>query len=239
LKPQFFEDIDPYIAHYNKNQREEAENAYRARMAKKTGRQESDIVFESKLRPIESGVFVDLAAFTRTGIFAQIIYYALLYPLKASDLTPNVPATRVETFLQVVLHLVLIAISEDKTDEDEMSEDSLQSFVYIALTRNARSNFMNDFPLAKTIVALLEMMSSRETFKTCHPKIALVLKRMKQKRPQNFEMAFTRLGVSVDRVSTASPANSNADEDREKKKQMALARKLRLWLNSNSNKSLF
>jgi E3 ubiquitin-protein ligase UBR1 len=228
LKPQFFEDIDPYIAHYNKNQREEAENAYRARMAKKTGRPESDIVFESKLRLIESGAFVELAAFTKTGIFAQIIYYALLYPLKASELTPNVPATRVETFLQVVLHLVLIAISEDKADEDEMSEDSLQSFVYIALTRNARSNFMNDFPQAKTIVALLEMMSSRETFKACHSKVALVLKRMKQKRPQNFEIAFTRLGVSVDRISTASPANSNADEDKGKKKQMALARQAKV-----------
>lgn len=228
LKPQFFEDIDPYIAHYNKNQREEAENAYRHRMAKKTGRPESDIVFEAKLRPIESGAFVDLSAFTRTGIFAQIIYYSLLYPLKASDLTPNVPATRVETFLQVVLHLILIAISEDKTDEDDMSEESLQSFVYIALTRTARSNFMNDQPQAKTIVALLEMMSSREAFKACHAKIALVLKRMKQKRPQNFEIAFTRLGLSVDRVSTASPANSNADEDKEKKKQMALARQAKV-----------
>jgi E3 ubiquitin-protein ligase UBR1 len=33
----------------------------------------------------------------------------------------------------------LIAISEDKTDEDEMSEESLESFVYIALTSTARS----------------------------------------------------------------------------------------------------
>lgn len=228
LKPQFFEDIDPYIAHYSKNQREEAENAYKTRIAKKTGRPESDIVFEAKLRPINSGAFTDLAAFTRTGIFAQIIYYSLLYPLKAHELTPTVPATRVETFLQVVLHLVLIAISEDKTEEDEMSEESLQSFVYIALTRTARSNFMGNAPQAKTIVAILEMMSSREAFKACHPKIALVLKRMRQKRPQNFETAFTRLGVSVDRVSTASPANSSADEDREKRKQMAIARQAKV-----------
>jgi E3 ubiquitin-protein ligase UBR1 len=228
LKEQFMEDLDPYIAHYNKNQREESENAYRAWMAKKTGKLAADVVFEPKLRPIDSGVFMNLAAFTRTGIFAQIVYYSLLYPLKAQEYTPNVPATRVEAFLQVVLHLVLIAIAEDKTEEDEMSEESLDSFVYISLTRNARSNFMADVPQAKTIVSLLEMMSAKESFKACHPKIALVLKRMRQKRPRNFETAFSRLGVSVDRVATASPANSTADEDREKKKKQALARQAKV-----------
>ncbi|TAQ84978.1 hypothetical protein B7494_g6686, partial [Chlorociboria aeruginascens] len=228
LKEQFLEDIDPYIAHYNKNQREESENAYKVWMAKKTGRSPSDIVFESKLRPIESGAFSDLSAFTRTGIFAQVMYYALLYPLKADDLTPIVPATRVEAFLQVVLHLVLIAISEDNTDEDEMSEESLQSFVYIALTSHARSNFIGNAPASRTIAAILEMLSRKEIFKSCHPKITLVLKRMKQKRPRNFEAAFARLGVPVDRISTASPANNNVHEDREKKRQAALQRQAKV-----------
>jgi E3 ubiquitin-protein ligase UBR1 len=228
LKEQFLEDIDPYIAHYNKNQREESENAYKAWMAKKTGRAAQDIVFESKLRPIESGAFSDLSAFTRTGIFAQIVYYALLYPLKAEELTTTVPMTRVEAFLQVVLHLVLIAISEDRTDEDEMSEESLQSFVYIALTSQARSNFLPNAPASKTIVAVLELLSRKEEFKACHSKITLVLKRMKQKRPRNFETAFARLGVPVDRISTASPANNNVLEDREKKKQAALERQAKV-----------
>ncbi|KAG4028017.1 hypothetical protein MFRU_025g00820 [Monilinia fructicola] len=224
LKGQYLEDIDPYIAHYSKNQREESENTYKAWVAKKTGRSPAEIVFEPKLRRIESGAFSDLAAFTRTGIFAQIIYYALLYPLMADKLTPAVPVTRVEAFLHVVLHLVLVAISEDRTDEDEMSEESLESFVYIALTSNARSNFSPSSPASKTIIAILEMLSRKEEFKTCHPKIDLVLKIMKQKRPRNFETAFSRLGVSVDRISTASPANNNALEDKEKKKQAALER---------------
>jgi E3 ubiquitin-protein ligase UBR1 len=228
LREQFLEDVDPYIAHYSKNQREESENAYKQWMAKKTGRSPADIVFESKLRPIESGAFSDLSAFTRTGIFAQIIYYALLYPLKAENLTPSVPVTRVEAFLQVVLHLVLIAISEDKTDEEEMSEESLQSFVYIALTSTARSNFMPNAPGSRTIVAVLEMLSQKDAFKSCHAKITLVLKRMKQKRPRNFETAFARLGVPVDRISTASPANNNVQEEREKKKQAALDRQARV-----------
>lgn len=239
LKEQFYEDIDPYIAHYSKNQREEAENAYKVRMSKKTGKAIEDIVFEPKLRPIGSGAFVELTAFTRTGIFAQIIYYSLLYPLKAAELTPTVPATRVEAFLQVVLHLVLIAISEDRTEEDELSEDPFQSFVYIALTRTARSNFISKSPQAKTIVAILEMMSNIEAFKACHPKIALVLKRMKQKRPRSFETAFARLGVSVDRISTASPANSNADEEREKRKRMALERQAKVMAQFQQQQKTF
>ncbi|KAI9646493.1 E3 ubiquitin-protein ligase ubr1 [Ciborinia camelliae] len=228
LKEQYLEDIDPYIAHYSKNQREESENTYKAWVAKKTGRPLAEIVFEPKLRPIESGAFSDLAAFTRTGMFAQIVYYALLYPLVADKLTPAVPVTRVEAFLHVVLHLVLIAISEDRTDEDEMSEESLESFIYIALTCNARSNFSPSAPASKTIVAILEMLSRKEEFKTCHPKITLVLKRMKQRRPRNFATAFSRLGVPVDRISTASPANNNALEDKEKKKQAALERQKRV-----------
>ncbi|KIN04673.1 hypothetical protein OIDMADRAFT_156853 [Oidiodendron maius Zn] len=228
LKDQFLENIDPYIAHYNKNQREESESAYKLWMAKKTGRNAADIVFEPKLRPIESGAFSDLAAFTRTGIFAQIIYYALLYPLKSEESTPTVPLTRVEAFLQVVLHLVLIAIAEDQTDEDEMSETSLQSFVYTALASTARSNFIPKMPGSKTIAGVLEMLSQKEAFKSCHAKITLVLKRMKQKHPQNFEAAFARLGVPVDRISTASPANNNVQEEREKKKQAALDRQARV-----------
>lgn len=228
LKEQFLDEIDPYIAHYNKNQREESETAYRNWISKRTGKPVADVVFEPRLRLIASGAFSGLAAFTGTGIFAQIVYYSLLYPLKAQELTPSVPATRVEAFLHVVLHLVLIAIAEDKTAEDEMSEESLQSFVYIALTRNARSNFMNDAPQAKTIVAILELMSTREAFKSCHPKISLVLKRMRQKRPRNFDNAFTRLGASVDRVSTASPAITNPDEEREKKKKAALERQAKV-----------
>lgn len=228
LKEQFLEDVDPYIAHYNKNQREESENAYKHWVSKKTGKAVADIVFESKLRPIKTGVFSDLSAFTRTGVFAQIIYYSLLYAIKAEDLKLTVPLTRVEAFLQIVLHLVLIAISEDKTEEDEMSEKSLQSFVYIALTRNARSNFMTNAPASRTIAAVLEILSQQEAFKSCHPKIVLVLKRMKQKRPRNFETAFQRLGVPVDRVSTASPAIDTTIQERERKKQAALARQAKV-----------
>ncbi|KAJ1331285.1 E3 ubiquitin-protein ligase UBR1 [Microdochium nivale] len=227
LKTQYVEDIDPYIAHYSKNQREEAEGAYRSHMAKKTGKAADEIVFEPHLRPITSGAFVGLSLFTGTGMFAQITYYSLLYPLVAAKTTATVPFTRVETFLHVVLHLVLLAIDEEKPDAASWSRET--SFIYQALTSQGRSNFMAEAPASKTIVSLLEMMSSKEEFKACHLKIELILKRMRQKLPQHFDVACVRLGIPIDRIDTASPASfQNAEEERERKKQAAMARQARV-----------
>ncbi|KAH7133032.1 hypothetical protein EDB81DRAFT_128690, partial [Dactylonectria macrodidyma] len=223
LRPEFFEEIDPYIAFYHKNQREESEMVYRNKKAGETGKPVEEIVYEPRTRPVLSGLFENLGAFMGTGMFCQVIYYSLLYPLVAHKFAPSVPFTRLETFLQVVLHLVLIAIVEDMTDETEMAGESLKSFVYMALTRRARSNFMLDAPNSRTIVALLHMMSTKDEFKTVHPKIALVLKRLKQKRPRAFEAAYTSLGVLVDRIHTSSPANTSVEEERERRKKAALS----------------
>lgn len=229
LRHEFIEEIDPYIAHYNKNQREESEMAYRKKMAKKTGKAVEEIVCEPRQRPIPSGLFESLGSFTSTGVFAQIIYYSLLYPLVAQKFTPSVPFTRLETFLQVVLHLTLMAILEDKTGEaGAATGESPNSFVHIVLTRLARSNFMPEANNSRTIVSLLNMMSTKEEFKSVHPKITLVLKRLKQKRPQTFDAAFVHLGIAVDRINTASPANTSAEEERERRKKAALSRQAKV-----------
>ncbi|XP_044714951.1 putative zinc finger in n-recognin (UBR box) domain-containing protein [Hirsutella rhossiliensis] len=228
LRHEFIEDIDPYIAHYNKNQREESEMAYRKKMAKKTGKMVEEIVYEPKHRPIPSGLFENLGDFTGTGMFAQIVYYSLLYPLVANRFTPSVPFTRLETFLQVVLHLILIAILEDKTDEAGAAAAASGSFVEIALTKLGRSNFMPTASNSKTIVSLLNLMSTKDEFKSVHPKLALVLKRLKQKRPQAFEASFAHLGIAVDRINTASPANNSVEEERERRKKAALSRQAKV-----------
>jgi E3 ubiquitin-protein ligase UBR1 len=235
LKPQYIENVDPYIAHYNKNQREEAEMAWRKCVAKKTGKSVEDVVYEPKLRPIPSGVFAGLSGFTSTGMFAQIIYYSLLYTLVYPTLTPQVPSTRIETFLQVVLHLILIAIAEDNSDEEQPQA----SFIATALSQQARSNFMPDAPQAKTIVALLNLIASKDEFKACHPKVATILRRMRQKRPKAFEVSYERLGLSVDRMDTASPAASSADEERERKKRAALDRQARVMAQFQAQQKSF
>lgn len=227
LRQEFIEGIDPYIAHYNKNQREESEMAYRKKMAKKTGKSVEEIVYEPNLRQIPSGLFQNLAQFTSTGIFAQIIYYSLLYPLVAPRFTPTVPATRLETFLQVVLHLMLIAIHEDKTTEGDVEQEGKKSFVHTALTKPALS-IMPDASNARTIVALLHTMSTKEEFKAAQPRISLILRRLKQHRPSGFGNALSHLGIAVDRLDTASPANNSAEEERERKKKAALSRQAKV-----------
>ncbi|KAM3554504.1 hypothetical protein ARSEF4850_006432 [Beauveria asiatica] len=228
LRPEFIQEIDPYIAHYNKNQREESENAYRKKMAKKTGKSVEEIVYEPKHHPIPSGLFKNLGQFTGTGMFAQIIYYSLLYPLVAERFTPSVPVTRLETFLQVVLHLMLIAIHEDTSSEEVQMEDEPNSFVHIALTRVSRGNFIPDAQSARTIVSLLHILSTKEAFKSSHPKISLVLKRLKQRRQSAFQASLVHLGIAVDRLDTASPANVSADEERERRKKAALSRQAKV-----------
>jgi E3 ubiquitin-protein ligase UBR1 len=235
LKPEHIENVDPYIAHYNKNQREEAEMAWRKCVAKQTGKPVEDVVYEPKLRPIPSGVFAGLSGFTSTGMFAQIIYYSLLYTLVYPRLTPQVPSTRVETFLQVVLHLVLIAITEDKSGEDQPQA----SFIATALSHQALSNFMPDAPQAKTIVALLNLIASKDEFKACHPRVATILRRMQQKRPKGFEFSYERLGLSVDRMGTASPAASSVDEEKERKKRAALDRQARVMAQFQAQQKSF
>lgn len=239
LRPEFIEEIDPYIAHYNKNQREESEMAYRKKMAKKTGQTVEEIVYEPKHRPVPSGLFENLGEFTSTGMFAQIIYYSLLYPLVAHKFTPSVPSTRLETFLQVVLHLILIAILEDKSIETEFNGEPPRSFVQIALTTLARSNFMPEANNSRTIVSLLNMLTVKDEFKSAHPKIALVLRRLKQKRPHAFESSFARLGIAVDRIDTASPANTSAEEERERRKKAALSRQAKVMAHFQQQQKSF
>ncbi|CAK7567428.1 MAG: E3 ubiquitin-protein ligase ubr1 [Sporothrix epigloea] len=234
LLPKLFEEVDPYSAQYNRNQREESEAAYRQWRAKETGQPVESVVYEPRLQTIGPGAFVGLANFTGTGVFAQLVYYSLLYPLVAQKLTPTIPLTRLESFLQVVLHLVLIAIAEDKTagegHESASEDDSKASFIRFALNQQARSNFMPDSPEAKTIVALLEKLLDQNELKACHAKIGLILYRMREKRPVEYAQAYARLGLPLDRSDTASPAYNSIDvsEERERKKRAAMDRQARV-----------
>ncbi|KAI9824858.1 MAG: hypothetical protein M1832_001463 [Thelocarpon impressellum] len=223
LKEEHVEEIDPYIAHYSKNQREESENAYRARVSKRTGRPAADVVFEPRLRPIESGVFVDLAAFTRTDLFAHVIYSSFRYLLHADHWTPSIPSTRLETFLHVVLHLTLLAVNEDATDDDDVSEEPPRSFVNLALTKTTKAASQT----LGSIVGLLHKLSSVDDFRACQPKIRLVLRRMQQRRPRTFASALAGLGLPFDRMDTSSPASMSA-EDVAMKKKLALDRRAKV-----------
>lgn len=223
LKEQYLDLIDPYLHQYNRNQREEAENTYKTYMAKKTGKQATDIVFEPKLRPIPSGLFQNLSAFTRTPLFIQIIYYLLGYGLRATTETPSIPATRVESFIQFVLQLVLVAVLEDKSEEHEWSQGEPDSFVSSVLNMTA----IMGIPEHPTVLSILNSLHEQETFKACEPKIKLILHRLKQRQQSSFIAAAAALNMPNDRMDTASPASFGI-QDKELKKKQALERQAKV-----------
>ncbi|KAJ5584315.1 uncharacterized protein N7459_004115 [Penicillium hispanicum] len=222
LKSEYLDLVDPYSAHYTKNQRDEAESIYREWMAKKTGKAASDIVFEPKLRSISSGVFSDLPRFTSTMLFAQIVHQCLEYVISSKESTPSIPSTRVETFLQVILHLVLAAVLEDGSQDADMETDQGQSFIVNALSKSREIKEGN-----LTIVGLLEKISIMNEFAACGPKIRHILKRLWQKRPQTYTSATASLQFPFDRVDTNSPA-IDIDNEKELKKKQALERQARV-----------
>jgi E3 ubiquitin-protein ligase UBR1 len=223
LKEQYIDLVDPYLHQYNRNQREEAENIYKASMAKKTGKQANDIVYEPKLRPIPSGLFRDLPAFTRTSLFTQIIYYLLSYGMRAATVTPSIPATRVETYIQFVLQLLLVAVLEDKTSEHQWSEKAPESFVTSVLTKRANMG-IPDHP---TVLSILKSLQDQECFKACEAKISLILHRLKQRQQDSFIIAAAEINMPADRMDTASPAPQDK-ELKELKKKQAVERQKRV-----------
>lgn len=222
LKSEYFDLVDPYSAHYTKNQRDEAESIYREWMAKKTGKKPSDIVFEPKLRPISSGVFSDLPRFTGTMLFAQIVHQCLEYIISSSECTPTIPPTRVETFLQVILHLVLAAVLEDNSQDGDMDTEDENSFNVHALSKSREIKAGN-----LTIVGLLERISVMNEFGSCGSKIRHILKRLWQKRPRTYTSATATLKFPFDRIDTNSPA-IDVDNEKEAKKKQALERQARV-----------
>ena len=238
LKQECFEEIDPHIAHYNKNQRDDAENLYKAWMAKRLGKPEAEVVLEPKLLPIRSGLFTNLSGFTSTPLFAQIIYFSLMLPVAAQK-RMEILNTRVETFLQVVLHLVLAAVLEDKTDEDDSPESPSFNRVAIDFTTDAGQTL-------PTIMSILVHLTDNEEIKACHAKIRLILYRMRQRRPKTYSQAARRMDQSSRAVqnllqdslgidSPQTPLSDDAEARQRQaqafaaaKKQQALARQAKV-----------
>ena len=225
LKPEYLADIDPYIAHYSKNQRDEAENVYRAWRAKQTGLAVADVVFEPRLPIIKAGIFQNLSSFTSTPLFIQILYYSLWQHIDPQALQ-GIPKTRFEAFIHVVLHLMLVAILEDHTREDD--EQSRPSCTRFALKGVAPGTY------SPTLFGLLVRMLSDEDIKGCHPKIRLILERLRQRRPSLYRSAVMRLDGTVgtathnlllERLSTESPQTPLGEDSEARQRQIQEAKK--------------
>lgn len=233
LKPEYTELIDPYAAQYSKNQRDEAENIYKQWVIKNTGKKASDVVFEPKLKAIKTGLFSNYSRFTQLPLFAQIIHQSLEYSLMFKLCTNAVAATRIEAFLHVVLHLLLLATIEDESDENAPTDAAVQSFVAHALTRT-KSTQLGEL----SIIGLLQKISTVPEFESCGTKICHILKRLWQKRPKTYAAATEGLTFPYDKIESDSPA-PGASSEADLKKKRALDRQARIMAQFQQQQQTF
>ena len=226
LKPEFIELVDPYYAHYSRNHREEAENIYKKHMASKTGKKAEDVVYEPTLQPISNGLFVNLSAFTSTPLFAQVVATALNFAASRRTLPTKTQVTRIETFLHMALHLVMLATIEDTEEGD--------GFVKLAATPQ---NFMSSVS-QQSVVSALVTLSGMDEYASCHPTTRHILRKMHLRQPERVHKITGPMGAILDRSQNGSPA-SLSTEDKERKKQEALARQARVMAQMKQQQNNF
>ncbi|KAK5079882.1 E3 ubiquitin-protein ligase ubr1 [Lithohypha guttulata] len=229
LMPEYLQELDPYNSHFSKNQRDEAENIYKNWMAKKTSKKPEDIVLEPKLNPIDCQAYVHLCAVIHSPLFSTMLYSMLSHVVAKQGTLPSVSASRAESFLQIALHLTLVATIEDQSVEDETTS-SQTSFLKNALTQRMGDN-------GPTIVTALHKIWLGEEFSACRSKVRHILRIFHRQWPRLFDAATRDIDFPAARLDTASPAS--LDIDIEAKRKQAADRKARIMAQMQQQQQSF
>jgi E3 ubiquitin-protein ligase UBR1 len=220
LKEEYLAELDPYMASLTRNQREEADLLYRKYKAKTTGQDISDVIYEPKFLSLDGSLFKDLPALTKTPVFAQMIFYFLQYCM-LPGLAPEVQATKIEQLFQFVLHLTLVAVMLDDSDEDLMVDFTPHSFCYMVLTKKAERAVSPN-----TIAGLLRRSMEMEHLKSSTARVKTILKHLQRKLPTEYKAWMASLNLSVDTSGRSTPSSEAAAK--ELKKKQALERQAKV-----------
>lgn len=79
LKDEYFSMVDPYFCHFSSNQRNDCVRVLKARLAKKQGVPESEVVILPPAGPPIEGLFKNIGAFTKTRPFAHFCVKVLAF----------------------------------------------------------------------------------------------------------------------------------------------------------------
>lgn len=229
LKAEFLQELDPYNSHFTKNQRDEAENIYKKWMARKLNKQPEDIVLEPKLNPIRCEAYKNLSAVIHTPLFSTTIYFMLSHVVAKQSTSTVISASKAESFLQIVLHLTLIATMEDASIEGEIPSDQPR-FIRNALTQCVAGP-------DSTIVAALHRIWLAEEFSLCRSKVRHMLKIFSRQWPNLFADATRKLEFPAARLDSSSPAV--LDVDVEAKKKQAMERRARIMAQMQQQQQSF
>jgi E3 ubiquitin-protein ligase UBR1 len=231
LKPKYFEELDPYLLDLSRNQREEAEGLYQKFMAKHTGKDAANIVFEPTFRSLEGTIFKDLPNLTKTPVFAQMIFYLLQYCMVPA-LAPDAQTTKIEQLFQFILHLTLIAVLLDDSQEDAMSESPHGSFCQYALTHKADKAIS-----VNTIAGLLRRSMELEHLKSSAARIKNILKHLSKKLPAEYDAWNS--GLKLPEAEDDAAIESSEENARDLKKKQALKRQAQVMASFKQQQSSF
>ena len=229
LKEQYIDLVDPYYQHYTRNNREEAEAIYKKYKAKQTGAPASTIAWAPHLQPISSGAFQDLAAFTRTDLFVHVLYSFLGFALQGPEQRSSLPVTRIETYVQTVLHLLQVTVLADAAGIQDAPQPSFGAVV----TKRAR----HGFACGATIPSLLLVILKDDAFKSCAPKIRQIAKSLRN-RGDVVGVAWDEFDLDSGPRTPASPSAAVLQEKELRKKQ-ALERQARVLASFKEQQSNF
>ena len=209
LKPEYLSELDPYNPLFNKNQRDEAESIYKKYQSKLTGKPADDIVLEPKLRPIKTGAYTSLPQLVHRPLFAQVIFACLNYISRTKHWVVLLPATRMESFLHIVLQLCLIAALESQGANPDSG-----TFIEHFMTLGPISDSWDG-----TSLTALHNVCAMDEFASCRPKIKHLLRHFVRENEARFQDASANLEFPFGRLDTASPANLEMTEAKKRQAQ--------------------
>lgn len=221
LKDECYEVVDPYYAYYNKSQREEAETILRTRIAKQSSKPLEECFWEPHLPPIRSGIFSKISAFTQTPLFAQTVRSLLHYIERYDTYTTAIQGTRVETLLQVLLHLILLAAKEETSPLS-------QSFLVAACRVKTPIAFSAQSMASTSILQQLFVIHASPRFTASKAPVQYVLGRLRELSPQLFDEACSVDHTGLMQAALTTDLTVNNAAETSIKKREALSRQAKV-----------
>ncbi|TKA23167.1 hypothetical protein B0A50_07197 [Salinomyces thailandicus] len=236
LKPECVGELDPYFPFFTRNQREEAEGILKGWEARRRGVGVESVVVEPKVTNMEvAGLFQGLGGVTVTGGFVQIVCAGLGFAATRRG-------GRTETFLGVVLYLILVAVvGEDVVEGGDVEEVSGAGFARLAVEPMAKLQGLSAGQ-PQSVVGLLVTLAGIEEYTACHPTIKCILRKMQARQPERLYAALDgSLTALLDGAETGSPASMalTAEDERERKKTEARERQARVMARMKEQQESF
>ncbi|KAI8394291.1 uncharacterized protein BYT42DRAFT_508324 [Radiomyces spectabilis] len=224
LKEEYHDHVDTYFWHYSRNNREEAENVFKARWKKANAdKKEEDFFIIPKTSKISYGPFKYLGAFLHTRVFTQMMTYALWNVRMINN-------HKSDTILDQTLYLILLALLDENSDIAEQAK--LQGkytggfYHHICKSHFSLSNGQHYQEL--TLFEILTIFRQADQYKEAHSQLDWIFDRL-QTWGTDSTCHIVRTWVKCSgSAPNAMEGQTNELSEYEKKKKAAKERQQRI-----------